>query len=466
MSKVDENVILDAIRTIENDHLDTDLVTLGCVRDLSVEEGVVSFNLKLPAPFLPNLKELKTTCEETVMAIDGVEKVEIEHTWEVNRVPSLQNPGTPTSLEKVRNVIAVASGKGGVGKSTVTVNLAYAFANAGAKVGILDVDIYGPSIPGMLGLRDHYLTSESVQQGSITPVEVYGMKVISMGFLANSDSPVIVRGPIASQMVQQLLAGTAWGELDYLFVDLPPGTGDIQLTLCQAVPLTGGVIVTTPQEVAYSIAEKGLKMFQQVKIPILGIVENMSHYHCPECGHADNIFREGGGEIAAKKLELPLLGKIPLSSEIVNSMEEGVPLIKRSEDSGPSKAYQEIAERVAAQSSVVVMQESMNPESPQEITITDQGYLLVKWMNGEENLIPAIMLRGACPCASCIDEITGEKTLDVESLPHDLMIANYGYIGRYAIRFEFSDGHDTGIFDFTRIRKIGETAGEEMSFDV
>ena len=155
-----------------------------------------------------------------------------------------------------------------------------------------------------------------------------------------------------------------------------------------------------------------------------------------------------------------------MSSEIVNSMEEGVPLIKKSEDSGPSKAYQEIAERVAAQSSVVVMQESMNPESPQEITITDQGYLLVKWMNGEENLIPAIMLRGACPCASCIDEITGEKTLDVESLPHDLMIANYGYIGRYAIRFEFSDGHDTGIFDFTRIRKIGETAGEEMSFDV
>jgi len=466
MSKVNENVVLDAIRTIENEYLDADLVTLGCVRDLAIDGEVVSFNLKLPAPFLPNLKELKEKCEEVVMAIEGVEKVEIKHSWEVNRVPSLQNPGTPTSLEKVRNVIAVASGKGGVGKSTVTVNLAYAFANAGAKVGILDVDIYGPSIPGMLGLRDHYLTSESVQQGSITPVEVHGMKVISMGFLANSDSPVIVRGPIASQMVQQLLAGTAWGELDYLFVDLPPGTGDIQLTLCQAVPLTGGVIVTTPQEVAYSIAEKGLKMFQQVKIPILGIVENMSHYHCPECGHADNIFREGGGEIAAKKLELPLLGKIPLSSEIVNSMEEGVPLIKKSDESGPSKAYQEIAEKVAAQSSVVVMQESMNPESPQEITITEQGYLLVKWMNGKENLIPASMLRGDCPCASCVDEITGEKTLDVESLPHDLMISNYGHIGRYAIRFEFSDGHDTGIFDFTRIRKIGETAGEEMSFDV
>jgi ATP-binding protein involved in chromosome partitioning len=208
----------------------------------------------------------------------------------------------------VKQIIAVASGKGGVGKSTIAVNLAFACAQAGARVGILDIDVYGPSVPGMLGLREHRLIGG--QQGVLEPVKAHGLEIMSMGFLTTKETPVVWRGPIASQLVQQFLGMVAWGELDYLFVDLPPGTGDIQLTLTQSVPLSGVLIVTTPQVVAHTIAEKGLRMFQQVKVPILGIIENMAYYHCPECDHHDPIFREGGGEAVAKAMDLPLLARI------------------------------------------------------------------------------------------------------------------------------------------------------------
>lgn len=383
--------------------------------------------------------------------------------------PNAQNAVTP-SLGKVKHIIAVASGKGGVGKSTVTVNLAYAFAAQGAKVGILDTDVYGPSIPGMVGLGDFRLTNEhQLPDGRIKPVEARKMKIMSLGFMTNRDTPVIWRGPMASQLVQQFLGGVEWGELDYLFIDMPPGTGDIQLTLSQAVPMTGAVIVTTPQEVAYTIAEKGLKMFQTVQVPILGIVENMSYYHCPECGHDDHIFQEGGGQKAAESLELPLLGQIPLNGDIAKSGDTGVPLIAQNPDSELSKSYNGVATQLTKEVLDLMKLESENPVLPSKVEMTDLGLVHIQWQDQTETLVTPRSLRQACPCASCVEEFTGKQLLDPATVSADIKVQEITPVGRYALRFAFSDGHGTGLYTFSHVRKLGEekpAQPEQAEFEV
>ncbi|MCS5524889.1 MAG: P-loop NTPase, partial [Candidatus Poseidoniia archaeon] len=298
--------------------------------------------------------------------------------------------------------------------------------------------------------------------GVLQPVEAHGLKVMSMGFLTTSETPLVWRGPIASQLVQQFLGSVAWGELDYLFVDLPPGTGDIQLTLTQAVPLSGAIIVTTPQEVAYTIAEKGLRMFQQVKVPILGIVENMAYYHCPECGHNDPIFREGGGEAAAQKLDIPLLSRIPLNSSIAAAMDAGEPIA----EGEIGDAFAALAGEAMARSSATALGEALNPAAPQELAVVAGGAVQVKWRDGAEQVIPAHTLRSECPCAGCVDEFSGEKLLQPEQIPTDIVVASTANIGRYAVRFDFSDGHNTGIYEFARLRAIADNASDAAAFEV
>jgi len=378
------------------------------------------------------------------------------HAHDPGRKQPAGPPATPPSLAKVKHIVAVASGKGGVGKTTVAVNLAYALAAQGARVGILDTDVYGPSVPGMVGQADHSLTgANTTPDGKLKPVEAHGMKIMSLGFMTTRETPVIWRGPMASQLVQQFLGGVEWGELDYLFIDLPPGTGDIQLTLSQAVPLSGAVIITTPQEVAQTIAEKGLRMFQTVQVPILGIVENMSYYHCPECGHNDQVFCEGGGEKAATSLNLPLLGSIPLNGEIARASDSGVPLLAIDKDSELSRIYLELAGKVTEQLEAQAVLEAENPVAPTKARVTEEGLFQVQWQDGSESSLTPRALRQACPCASCVEEFSGKPLLDPASVPVDITLKGVAPVGRYALSFEFSDGHKSGIYNFDHLRKLG-----------
>ena len=452
--------ITDALTTVIDSTFKKDVISLGYVKGMAIGTDKLRFSLRLPAPMMPNHDELVEKCREALKDVKDIGEIEIKKDWEVQRLPSLNAPNTPNSLKGVKNIIAIASGKGGVGKSTVTVCIAEAFVRAGAKVGILDVDVYGPSIPNMVGLGDHQLGGS--QRGVLEPVEAHGMKIMSMGFLANKDTPVVWRGPIASQLVQQFLGAVDWGELDYLFVDMPPGTGDIQLTLSQAVPLTGAVIVTTPQEVAHTIAEKGLRMFQQVKIPILGIVENMAGFIPPGSDEVFHIFGEGGGTAAAEEFDLPLLGKIAIKQDLREAMDKGTFV----EDEN----IKEIASQIALQAMVVVTNEELSPFAPQEMNIANDGQtLIIKWQDDIEHVLSSFHVRGMCPCAHCVDEITGERLIKDGDIPANVKILESAPVGRYGVRFSFDDpspGANAGIYTFTFLRKLGEEAVEKASFEV
>ncbi len=457
---MDAKEITDALATVTDSYFKKDIISLGYVKGMTIGKDTLRFTLKLPAPLMPGHEVLAQKCRDVLKNIENIGKIEINKDWEVQRLPSLNAPNTPNSLKGVKNIIAIASGKGGVGKSTVTVCIAEAFAKAGAKVGILDIDVYGPSIPNMVGLGDHQLGGS--QQGILEPVEAHGMKIMSMGFLATKDTPVVWRGPIASQLVQQFLGAVDWGELDYLFVDMPPGTGDIQLTLSQSVPLTGAVIVTTPQEIAHTIAEKGLRMFQQVKIPILGIVENMAGFTPPGSDEVFHIFGEGGGASASEEFDLPLLGNISLKQDLREAMDAGIFV----EDDN----IKSIASLIAVEAMMIVTNEELSPFSPQEMNLANDGKtLIIKWQDNVEHVISAFNVRFKCPCAHCVDEITGVKIIKEEDIPPNVKIIESTPVGRYGVRFAFDDpspGAGAGIYTFTFLRQIGEEAVESASFEV
>src|SRR2546423_1918759 len=301
---VTEEQVLGVLKRVQDPDLHKDIVSLGFIRNLKIESGKVSFDLNLTTPACPVKDQMRDQAVALVKGLPGVENVEVKMTSEVRGMPQLDK----SSLKGVRTIVAVGSGKGGVGKSTIAVNIAAALASEGARVGLLDGDIYGPTTPIMLGLE----TPPKSIGNRMIPQESSGLKFISMGLLVKSDQPLIWRGPMAHKALQQCLFDVDWGELDYLIVDLPPGTGDVHLTLAQAVPLTGAVIVSTPQDVGLRISMKTLKMFQQTRVPILGIVENMSYYVCPHCNSQDHIFGHGGSRQAAEELGLPVLGEAPL----------------------------------------------------------------------------------------------------------------------------------------------------------
>ena len=306
---------------------------------LSWHEGKLTLSLELGFPFEASKKRLI----EALQAIPGVSEVELSLSWmvEAKAVPPPKRP-----LPGIKNLIAIASGKGGVGKSTVAVNAALALQLEGAKVGLLDADIYGPSIPKMLGIDGQPQVKE---RQKIVPKEAYGVKLMSIGFLIEEETPMIWRGPMATSALRQLLQQTDWGELDYLIVDLPPGTGDIHLTLVQNAPLAGGVIVTTPQEIALIDAMKGLKMFEKVNVPLLGIVENMGFYRCRKCGQREALFGEGGGERLARKFGVPLLGSLPIDPDVVYALDRGRPPTVSDPESETARAFSTVALRMAAE---------------------------------------------------------------------------------------------------------------------
>jgi ATP-binding protein involved in chromosome partitioning len=301
-----EKDVLEALRVVIDPDLRRDIVSLDFVKNVKIDGEKVSFDVELTTPACPVKEQLRGQAHDAVAGLAGVSDVQVRMTSRVRGRPS---PELGKSLAEVRNIIAVASGKGGVGKSTVALNLAVALHRTGASVGLMDVDIYGPSIPTMLAT-----VGELVQgpDGLIQPIEAGGLKIMSMGFLAGPDTPVVWRGPMASKMVQQFSAGVGWGALDYLVLDLPPGTGDIQITITQSAPITGAVIVTTPQDVALGVSARGLKMFEQVQVPVLGIVENMGVMACPHCGESIRVFPGDGVEEVCRRNGVPFLGTIPL----------------------------------------------------------------------------------------------------------------------------------------------------------
>jgi ATP-binding protein involved in chromosome partitioning len=342
----DRDAVLNALRVVHDPDIHRDIVSLGFVKDVSIAGGRVAFTIELTTPACPVKDQLREQAAAAVRALPGVSDVDVALTAKV-RSASAPETGRPP-LPGVKNVIAVGAGKGGVGKTTVAVNLALALAKCGSRVGLLDGDIYGPNVPLMLGLNTQ-LTTDGKQ---IVPAEKFDVQVVSIGFLTNDDSPIIWRGPMLHSAIQQFFREVAWRDLDYLIVDMPPGTGDVALSLSQTVPVVGSVVVTTPQQVSLADSRRAIRMYQKLNIPTLGVVENMSYYACPNCHHESDIFGHGGGEGLARDMDVPFLGRLPVYQPIREGGDAGVPLVVSEPASTAARAFLTVAERTAAQISI------------------------------------------------------------------------------------------------------------------
>ncbi|MBO6772660.1 MULTISPECIES: Mrp/NBP35 family ATP-binding protein [unclassified Thalassospira] len=336
------------------------------VQGIDINNEVVNVMIAVDPKRGPALEDLRQAAEKAVAAVNGVTTARVALTAERPAAASQSAPQQPAAarpaqpgqrpqgagqkpleLPTVRSIVTVASGKGGVGKSTTSVNLALSLVAKGLKVGLLDADIYGPSLPRMMGLRAAKPTPSSEHQGKMIPPSAFGIRIMSIGFMVDEEQPVIWRGPMAMGALEQLLRDTDWGDIDVLVVDMPPGTGDIQLSMAQRVPVTGAVIVSTPQDIALLDAKKGLNMFRKVNVPVFGLIENMSYYKCPECGHVDHVFDHGGARKAADELGVPFLGEIPLDLKIRLGADEGKPIVQTEADGEHAKAYGAIAQKIA-----------------------------------------------------------------------------------------------------------------------
>ncbi len=400
-----------------------------------------------------------------------------------------QGAAAQEKLPGIRHIVAVASGKGGVGKSTVSVNLALALHQSGARTGLVDADILGPSIPVMLGLPRGEPPAVN-PQGQALPPERGGLKVMSMGMLTGDDAPAILRGPMVTKYLRMFVEGVAWGKLDYLILDLPPGTGDTQLTLAQSTPLSGAIIVTTPQDVSLNIARRGLRMFEKVQVPILGVIENMSTFVCPHCGQTTDIFRRGGGQRMSQQVGVPFLGSIPLDADIVTSGDDGRPIVSSKPESLAAQAYRSIAKRLAGQLDAAIatalrpfiwnwdtndgapgwIESAVSPQGSRTMPVgfrkADPRTLSVLWQDGGRHDLDVRDLRLACLCAVCVQEMSGRKILDPATVRSDVSPRTISSVGNYAITVSFNDGHSSGIYSFEHLRALGDGSRAKASFDV
>ena len=343
--------ILESLKAIQDPDLHKDIVTLGFVKDVKIQGGSVDVTIELTTPACPVKDQMKAQAEQLLGALPGVSSVMVNMTAQVRARGGM----TSQAIPGIRNVVAVGAGKGGVGKSTTTVNLAIALAQKGARVGIMDADVYGPNLPQMLGIVMEPGAIELTEDQKMIPPMAHGVKALSIGMLVPKDQAVIWRGPMLHSAVQQFMRDVAWGELDYLLVDLPPGTGDVAISLAQSVGVAGAVVVTTPQGVSVSDVRKAVMMFQKLNIPILGVVENMSYFACPHCSERTEIFGKGGGAELAKDLKLSLLGDVPIDTRVRSGGDEGTPVVVAAPDSPAAVAFSAIASKVAAKVSMQAM---------------------------------------------------------------------------------------------------------------
>lgn len=354
-AELTKEAIIDVIRPVNDPEIGRGLVDLGMIPDVEIDGRNVRVHVELTTPACPLRGKIETDIRDALATVPALGEISFKWSSRVRSSGTGRSDAQP--IKGVKNTVAVASGKGGVGKSTVAANIAVALARSGATVGLLDADVYGPSVPLMMGAHDKPL----MRDNKIVPLDAHGVKVMSIGFILDAQKALIWRGPLVAQLIRQFLNDVDWGDLDYLIIDLPPGTGDVQLTLVQSIPISGAVIVTTPQDVALADAIKGLRMFEEVKTPILGIVENMSGFVCPACGERHDIFGAGGGKRVAEQNNVDLLGQVPIEPRIVAGGDTGLPIVASAPDSATGQAFQNAAERVAGRLSVEAAKKPRKP---------------------------------------------------------------------------------------------------------
>lgn len=439
-----ENDVLDKLRNIIDPDLGQDIVTLGFVKELKISGGDVSFQLELTTPACPVKEEFKRQAVSLVSELSWVDKVDVEMTAQAS---SPRSNSSLKGLTGVKNVIAVYSCKGGVGKSTVAVNLACTLAATGAKVGIFDADVYGPSLPSMVTIDD---TSIYQQDNLLVPLEYNGMKVMSFGFVNTESEAAIMRGPMVSQVTSQLLGGVNWGELDYLVIDFPPGTGDIQLTLLQTVEVTAAVMVTTPQNLSFIDVVKGIQMFDTLKVPTVACVENMSYYICDGCDKKHRLFGSGALRRLQEMYGFKNAFEIPVIEELSTMGDTGIPTVVEESSGLVAKIYADISSSVVRE--IARMKFGQTPKPEVEFV---EGKGVRFNYNGFEKYISPKTLRAECRCARCVDEITGEQILDKSKVPENIQPTNIAPMGNYAVSVVWSDGHTSSVYPYEVLKKLG-----------
>jgi len=479
---VTKDQVLEQLRRVKGPDLESNIVDLGLVSEILIKNGRVYFSITVPLERAQELEPLRQAAEKVVKEVPGVSGVTAVLTAETKgpsatppagangsrnvvehprvqqaRAAAQAGAGAPRAragggrqvagVPGVKHMIAVASGKGGVGKSTTAVNLALGFRAIGLKAGILDADIYGPSQPRLLGLtgRPHVVAGKTMM-----PVQGYGLQVMSMGFLVDEGTPIIWRGPMVVSALNQMLREVAWDDLDVMVIDMPPGTGDVQLTMAQQVPLSGAVIVSTPQDLALIDARKGLNMFRKVDVPVLGIIENMSYFICPKCGERSDIFGSGGAEIEADKLGVPFLGAVPLHMEIRSRSDAGQPIVATNPDSPHAQIYREIAARSWAE---VQAAEGTRVKPPKLEISPNRDALAVTFDDGESYELSAEMLRVMSPSAEVQGHSPDQRVTVARK--RNVKIRELRPVGNYAVRIVFDDGHDTGLYAWSYLQILG-----------
>ena len=441
---VTKDQVLGALAQIVDPDLGRDIVALGFITTLEIEDGHVLVEIRITTPACPVRDQFKADAERLVAALDGVRSVTVSITsappQSAAQRPAAQRSGAPreSGLDQVGALIAVASCKGGVGKSTVAAALACELAQRGHRVGLLDTDIFGPSIPTLFDCRD--LDLQAAPGNLLLPAQVGALKLMSFGFWLG-DAPAVMRGPMVTNYIQQLLHGVQWGELDYLFLDLPPGTGDIQLTITQAVELNGAVVVTTPQPLALADVGKGILMFDKVSVPVLGVVENMAYFDAGGERHA--VFGSGGGRRLQERFGIEVLGQLPLDPQRYGRTFGG-------ELDLPEIAF--AADRmVRALGRASVARESISVEH-------DAERITLRWADGKAVSVANRDLRASCRCAHCVNEFSGKRTADPAAIPADVHPREIRTVGNYALSITWSDGHSTGLFPYPTIEQLAAAA--------
>jgi Mrp family chromosome partitioning ATPase/DUF971 family protein len=430
---ITESQVLDAMRHIIDPDFGKDIVSLGFIKDIKIEEGSVSFSVELTTPACPVKEKFQRECESSVAQLPGVKNVQVNMTA---MKPKERSGPRVDTLKNVGAVIAVSSCKGGVGKSTVAAYLARAIQREGHRVGLLDVDIYGPSVPTLFRVHQPEVY---MKNNLIEPIVVDGLKTMSLGYVMG-DRPAVMRGPMVSNYTSQILQQTDWGTLDYLIIDMPPGTGDIQLTLVQQASLDGAIIVTTPQALSLVDVARGILMFESVKVPVLGMVENMAYFLCDNCEKKHFIFGSSTATLKAR-FGLDTLAQLPLMAGVTDASTK-----EAGEDIA---AFREMAEQLHRE----VGKRRLEEEAPPEVT-AGHGEIIVKLGDGREIRVRNKTLRVSCQCALCVNEFTGQPLLNPDSVPEDIKVESFASLGNYALGIVWSDGHSSGIFPWEHIKRV------------